>query len=153
MDFASLLPPAAVMLDSAATTRRTALERLARLLAQAAGTAPTAVLAALLAREETGMTGFGDGTAIPHGRLPGLTRSAAAVLRLAHPVDWGAVDGMPVDLVIGLIGPEEAGAEPLKALALVSRSLRDRALVAKMRGATDAAALWTLLAGQARAAA
>lgn len=153
MDFANLLQPAAVMLDAAATTRRAALERLAQLLADATGAPPGDVLAALLAREEAGITGFGDGTAVPHGRLAGLNRVAAAVLRLAQPVDWGAVDGLPVDLVVGLIGPEEAGAEPLKALALVSRSLRDRALVAKMRGAEDAAALWALLAGHARAAA
>jgi PTS system nitrogen regulatory IIA component len=153
MDFASLLPPAAVALEAAVTTRRGALERLAPLLAEGAGAPPAAVLAALLAREEVGITGFGDGTAIPHGRLPGLTRTTAAVLRLAQPVDWGSVDGISVDLVVGLIGPDEAGAEPLKALALVSRSLRDRALVAKLRGAGDAAALRALLAGQARAAA
>jgi nitrogen PTS system EIIA component len=74
-------------------------------------------------------------------------------VRLSQPVDWSSVDGMPVDVVIALAGPETAGADNLKALALLSRTLRDQSLVGKIRGARDAAALWALLAGQARAAA
>jgi PTS system nitrogen regulatory IIA component len=75
------------------------------------------------------------------------------VIRLAQPVEWAAVDGLPVDLVLALAGPDEPGADNLKALALLSRTLRDRVLVEKLRGVNDAGALWALLAGQTRQAA
>lgn len=153
MEFRTLLSPGAVALEATLSTRKAVLERAAQLLAEATGMPEAEVLQALMAREGEGTTGFGDGTAVPHGRLAGTPRMAAALLRLQQPVDWGAVDGLPVDLVVALLAPEDAGAEPLKALALVSRTLRDRALVAKLRGAGDADALWALLAGQALAAA
>jgi len=153
MDFGTLLAPDAVVLDTTATSQKHVFERAANLLASAGDVPPDTIVQALADRERLGTTGFGDGTAIPHGRVSGFPRLTAAVVRLAHPVEWSAVDGIPVDLVLALAGPDKAGADNLKALALLSRTLRDRALVEKMRGVNDAGALWALLAGLAKQAA
>lgn len=153
MDFGTLLAPEAVVLDTGATSQKLVFERAAALLAAGTDVAPDAIGAALAERERLGTTGFGLGTAIPHGRVSGFPRLAAAVVRLAHPVEWGAVDGIPVDLVLALAGPDVAGADNLKALALLSRTLRDRDLVEKLRGVNDAGALWALLAGETKKAA
>ena len=80
-----------------------------------------AVLEYLEEREKLGSTGFGRGVAIPHARLPGIARPVAAVLRLEHPVDYSAADGLPVELVFGLLSPENSGATHLHALAAVFR--------------------------------
>ena len=153
MEFASLLAPEAVAFDNGATSQRHVFERAAALLAEGTGVSPDLIATALADRERLGTTGFGHGTAIPHGRVEGFPRLTAAVVRLAQPVDWGAVDGMPVDLVFALVGPDVAGAENLKALALLSRTLRDAPLVEKLRGASDVDALWALLAAPERRAA
>lgn len=153
MELGTLLAPDAVVLESGATSQKLVFERAAALLAAGCDVAPEVVSAALAERERLGTTGFGHGTAIPHGRVPGFPRLAAAVVRLAHPVEWAAVDGLPVDLVLALAGPDDAGADNLKALALLSRTLRDHVLVDKLRGVDDAGALWALLAGQAKQAA
>jgi PTS system nitrogen regulatory IIA component len=116
------------------------------LLAAVTGARPAAIAAALTEREALGTTGFGGGCAIPHGRIPGCGRMHAAVLRLAKPIEWQAVDARPVDLLFALVGPDAPGAEHLKMLARISRALRERSLVAKLRGAADASALWALLA-------
>jgi PTS system nitrogen regulatory IIA component len=153
MDIGTLLAPDAVVLDASATSQKHVFERVGALLADAGDASAEAIAGALADRERLGSTGFGDGAAIPHGRVSGFPRPAAAVVRLAHPIDWNAVDGLPVDLVLALAGPCEAGADNLKALALLSRTLRDRELVEKMRGVNDAGALWALLAAQAKKAA
>lgn len=147
MDLCDLVAADAIAVDCPAASRRSVLEQAATLLAPSAGLPASTILAALLEREALGTTGFGAGTAIPHGRVPGMKHIRGAIVRLAAPLDWGAVDGLPVDLVVALAGPDAAGADNLKALALVSRALRDKALVAKLRGARDAAALWALAAG------
>ncbi len=153
MDFGNLLAPDAVVLAPSATSQKLLFEQIGALLADGTEASAEAVAVALAEREQMGTTGFGGGAAIPHGRVAGLPRLMAAVVRLSQPLDWGAVDGIPVDLVVAVVGPETAGADNLKALALVSRTLRDRVLVEKIRGATDAGALWALLTGEARAAA
>ena len=153
MDFGTLLAPEAVVLDNGATSQKLVFERAGALLAAGTDVAPEAITAALAERERQGTTGFGQGTAIPHGRVVGFPRLAAAVIRLAQPVEWAAVDGLPVDLVLALAGPDEPGADNLKALALLSRTLRDRVLVEKLRGVNDAGALWALMEGQTRQAA
>ena len=153
MELGSLLAPGAVAFDNGATSQRHVFERAGALLADGSAFSADAIAAALGERERLGTTGFGHGTAIPHGRVAGFPRLTAAVLRLAQPVEWSAVDGLPVDLVFVLVGPETAGADNLKALALISRTLRDRVLVEKLRGASDTDALWALLAGPTRRAA
>ena len=93
----------------------------------------------LLERERLGSTGIGGGIAIPHGRLAGIDKPHGLFARLAHPVDFDSIDERPVDVVFLLVAPEGAGADHLKALARVSRLLRDRSLVEKLR-ATESAA-------------
>jgi PTS system nitrogen regulatory IIA component len=146
-----LLPADHVRVGVPVVGRRGAILAAADLLAAAAGLLADAVAAVLLEREELGTTAFGAGTAVPHGRMAGAGAIHVVVLRLAAPVDWAAVDGLPVDLVVAILGPEDGGAENLKALARVSRALRDRGLVKKLRGARDAAALWALLGGRVAA--
>ena len=104
-----------------------------------------AVLARLEQREQLGSTGFGRGVAIPHARIAGLGRPVAAFLRLEAPVAFDAADGMPVDLVFGLLSPENAGAAHLHALAAMSRMMRDEPMHAALAQAPDAEALYGLL--------
>ena len=99
----------------------------------------------LLERERLGSTGIGGGIAIPHGRMTGLDRPRGLFARLAHPVDFDSIDERPVDIVFLLVAPEGAGADHLKALARVSRLLRDRSLVDKLRKTETADALYALL--------
>jgi nitrogen PTS system EIIA component len=103
------------------------------------------VRAALEARELLGSTGFGRGVAIPHARLGGLSRPVAAFFRLDSPVDFAAADGIPVDLVFGLLSPEQAGATHLHALAAISRLMRDERMHAALVEAREAEALYGLL--------
>ena len=106
------------------------------------------IAASLNEREKIGSTGFGSGAAIPHGKVEGLTRVFGYFARLAAPIDFQAVDGLPVDLVFLLLSPPDAGAEHLKALASVSRTFRDRQTLAKLRGARSKDAMFALLAGE-----
>ena len=99
----------------------------------------------LLERERLGSTGIGSGIAIPHGRMAGLDKPRGLFARLANPVDFDAIDDRPVDIVFRLVAPEGAGADHLKALARVSRLLRDRSLVEKLRATESAEALFALL--------
>ena len=104
-----------------------------------------AIHSGLTVREGLGSTGFGRAIAIPHAKLDGLDRCVGIFLRLAEPVDFAAHDGKPVDLIFALLSPQKTGAEHLKALAAVSRFLRDDQMVAKLRGATGQDALYALL--------
>jgi len=99
----------------------------------------------LLERERLGSTGIGSGIAIPHGRMAGLSAPLGLFARLAQPIDFDSIDERPVDIVFLLIAPEGAGADHLKALARVSRLLRDRSLVEKLRATDSADALYALL--------
>ncbi len=105
------------------------------------------IAASLNAREKVGSTGFGGGVAIPHGRIEGLEQVFGYFARLETPIDFQAIDGLPVDLVFLLLSPPDAGADHLKALAGVSRTLRDKQIVAKLRGARSKDALFAVLAG------
>ncbi len=103
------------------------------------------VVDALQDREALGPTGVGHGVALPHARLPGLDSVRGAFIRLEKPFDFGAVDRQPVDLVFALFAPQESGVDHLKALALVSRSLREPQLCAKLRANDDPATLYAVL--------
>ena len=101
----------------------------------------------LTERERLGSTGFGKGVAIPHGKIDGLKGIVAMFARMDPPIDFEAIDDAPVDLVFCLLSPPDAGAEHLKALAQVSRWLRDQSFVAKLRGAGSADAIMVLFSG------
>lgn len=111
------------------------------------GVAAKDVTACISEREKLGSTGFGAGIAIPHGKLDGLDRVFGYFARLTAPIDFQSVDGLPVDLVFLLLSPVDAGADHLKALASVSRVLRDRPMLDKLRGARSKDALFALLVG------
>ena len=153
-DFSDLLRPDTVIQGVAAVAKKALLQQTATLLAAAHDLDVKAVADVLAAREKLGSTGFGDGVAIPHAKLPGLTQVIGLFARLSQPIDFQAVDDLPVDVVFVLLSPTDAGAEHLKALARVSRRLRDKAFVAKLRGAGSTDALYALLtADEARDAA
>jgi PTS system nitrogen regulatory IIA component len=103
------------------------------------------VLAGIEEREKLGSTGFGRGVAIPHVRIAGVNRPVAAFLRLEAPVMFDAADAMPVDLVFGLLSPEQAGAAHLHALAAISRTMRDERMHAALTNAADAEVIYGLL--------
>ena len=127
--------------------KRSLLQQLAQIAAQRLGVDQAAILASLTEREQLGSTGLGQGVAIPHGKLDGLTGIYGLFARLAEPVDYKAIDGRPVDLVFLLLSPPDAGAEHLKALAAVSRVTRHGPTLDKMRGARSRDALAAVLMG------
>ena len=128
-------------------SKRSLLQQLANLAAQRLGQDAGAILASLVEREQLGSTGFGQGVAIPHGKIKGVGRIYGLFARLAEPVDYKSIDGRPVDLVFLLLSPPDAGAEHLKALAAVSRVTRNMATLEKMRGARSRDALAAVLLG------
>lgn len=154
MELVDLFAPDAIVVGVAPATRKAAFQALAQIMAPGLPVAPEHIVQALMEREKLGSTGFGGGIAIPHGRLPGLGHMAAGLAILAEPIGWDALDGRPVDILFALLAPEDTGAEHLKTLARVSRTLRDPRLVAQLRGAGDASAVRAILAaGSDRAAA
>lgn len=145
MRLADYLDIDCVRVGLSAPTKRQLLQQLASLAGECLALAPEPILAALLERERHGSTGFGNGVAIPHGKLDGLDRIHCVVARLAAPVDFEAIDGNPVDLAFMLLSPPDAGAEHLKALAALSRLLRHSPTLDKLRGARNRDALGALL--------
>lgn len=145
IDLADILTPATVLADVPATNKKALLAALSASLAEAHGLDAREIAERLAAREKLGSTGFGAGVAIPHGKLPGLPRVSGLFARLAQPIDFQAVDDLPVDLVFVLVSPVDAGADHLKALARVSRTLRDQGFLAKLRGAGSTDALYALM--------
>ena len=127
--------------------KRSLLKQLSEVAAQRLGIKAAVVLASLTDREQLGSTGFGQGVAIPHARIDGLSGSYGLFARLGEPVDYKAIDGRPVDLVFLLLSPADAGAEHLKALAAISRVTRDAATLERLRGARSRDALAALLMG------
>ena len=146
-DLVDLLVPAAVAERMVVSGRKALFQQLGALMAQAWELNAAAVVEGLTEREKLGSTAVGGGIAIPHARLAGLDHIVGGVARLAPAVPLDAPDDLPVELVFVLLSPADAGAEHLKALARVSRALRDRNLVAKLRGAGSRDALFALLAG------
>jgi PTS system nitrogen regulatory IIA component len=145
MDINDLLSPDGVIAGLKATSKKQALQELAARASRLTGLAERVVFDTLLERERLGSTGVGNGIAIPHGRLPGLTRLHGLFARADMPVEFDAIDDVPVDLIFVLLAPEGAGADHLKALARVSRLLRDRLMCEKLRATDDPDALYALL--------
>ncbi len=145
MDLSKILKLEAVKVVSSASSKKRLLQDLGDIAYSAYGLSAPASVEALMERESLGPTGVGHGVALPHARMPGLESVVGAFLLLEKPVDFDAVDRQPVDIVFALFAPEEAGVEHLKALALVSRTLREPALCAKLRANTDPATLYTIL--------
>ena len=143
-DFSDMLRPDAVQTGVIATTKKAVFQHIATIAAEMIDADPKMIVERLTAREKLGSTGFGGGVAIPHAKLEGLAQVTGVFVRLAQAVDFQAVDDLPVDLVFMLLSPTDAGAVHLKALARVSRRLRDKAFLEKLRGAGSPDALYAL---------
>ncbi|TFL17581.1 PTS sugar transporter subunit IIA [Jannaschia formosa] len=145
MQLNKILAPGAVKVLPKVTSKKRLFCDLADIARDVHGLSQPDAFAALQEREALGPTGVGDGIALPHARLTGLDGVRGVFLRLEQPLDFDAMDRKPVDLVFGLFAPEGAGVTHLKALALVSRTLRDPGLCAKLRANTDPSILYTVL--------
>jgi nitrogen PTS system EIIA component len=140
-----LITPKGIIANLRAGSKKQALQELAKKAAEVTGLHDRAIFDVLLERERLGTTGVGHGIAIPHGKLPNLDKVHGIFARLERPVDFDAIDEQPVDLMFLLLAPEAAGADHLKALARVSRLLRDSAMCEKLRGSESADAIYALL--------
>jgi PTS system nitrogen regulatory IIA component len=145
MQLANILSPEAVKVQATCPSKRRLFQDLAEMARDCWRLEPAAVTEALLEREGLGPTGVGRGVALPHARLQGLDRVRGLFLRLERPMEFEAVDRQPVDIVFCLLAPASAGVEHLKALALVSRTLRDPSVCQKLRANSDPVALHTIL--------
>ncbi len=146
-NLSDILSIEAVEADLNSANKKTLFQQLAASASRLVGIPAKQIVSSVNEREKLGSTGFGGGVAIPHGRIEGLDRVFGLFARLETPIDFQAIDGIPVDLVFLLLSPPDAGADHLKALASVSRAFRDRQTVAKLRGARSKDALFALLAG------
>jgi PTS system nitrogen regulatory IIA component len=145
MDIARILRPDAVRVLNDAGSKKRLFQKLGETAQTVYGLNPGATVDALLERESLGPTGVGKGIALPHARLPGLGSVVGLFVKLEKPLDFESVDRQPVDLVFALFAPEDSGVDHLKALAMVSRTMRDGATCAKLRANDDAATLHTIL--------
>lgn len=146
MELTRILKPEAVKVFSAASSKKRLFQEIGDVAQSAYGLDASVTVDALLERESLGPTGVGHGVALPHARMDGLTKVVGAFVMLEKPIDFGAVDRQPVDIAFALFAPEDAGVEHLKALALVSRTLREPSLCSKLRANLDATTLYALLA-------
>ncbi len=146
-DMSDILAVEAINASLTVANKKALFQQLALAAARKTGIEAKTIVNALNERERIGSTGFGGGVAIPHGKIEGLGRVFGYFARLTQPVEFQSVDGLPVDLVFLLLSPRDAGADHLKALAAVSRALRNRQTVAKLRGARSRDAIFALLAG------
>ncbi|WP_420403363.1 PTS IIA-like nitrogen regulatory protein PtsN [Nisaea sp.] len=145
MEIAEILIPEGVIPHLKVTSKKQALQELSRRAADVTGLGQREIFDVLLERERLGTTGMGDGIAIPHGKLPGLNRLYGIFARADRAVEFDAIDDKPVDIIFLLLAPESAGADHLKALARVSRLLRDKGTCEKIRGADSVDAIYALL--------
>ncbi len=145
MTLADIIDARTILPCLKAQNKKQLLQEMAQGLASQVAIDSRLVFETLLQREKLGSTGLGQGIAIPHGRLPSITRVYGLFARLHHPVAFESVDGEPVDLVFALVSPDHAGGDHLTALARVSRLLRDAETVKKLRGTESPEALYAIL--------
>jgi nitrogen PTS system EIIA component len=146
MPLTDLVAPNAILPSLKVNNKKQTLHELAARAAALCGQSEKAIFEILMQREKLGSTGIGNGIAIPHGKMPNLTRLFGMFARLDRAIDFEALDGQPVDLIFLLLAPEGAGADHLKALARVARLLRDSSIAHKLRASRDAEALYAVLA-------
>ena len=145
MELSGILKPEAVKVFSAASSKKRLFQEIGEVANGAYDLGAQTTVEALLERESLGPTGVGHGVALPHARLSQLDQVVGIFVMLEKPIDFGAVDRQPVDIAFALFAPEEAGVEHLKALALVSRTLRDPSLCTKLRSNLDTTTLYAIL--------
>jgi len=145
MDLSRLLRPEAIRVLPNASSKKRLLQEIGTTIEGLCGLPGGVAFDALQERESLGPTGVGNGIALPHARVPGIDTVMGVFYRLEKPLEFDSVDRLPVDLVFALFAPEDAGVDHLKALALVSRTMRDGVLCTKLRANNDAGALYALL--------
>lgn len=145
MDMSNILRPEAVRVLSGVSSKKRLFHELGGLVDSAYRIDSSDAIDALLERESLGPTGVGHGVALPHARLSCVDRVLGIMLLLDKPVNFEAVDRQPVDLVFALFAPEDAGVEHLKALALISRTLKEPSICAKLRANRNPATLHTIM--------
>ena len=145
MQLTDILTQSGVKVLSSSTSKKRLFQDIGELAAQCYGLGSSEVVEALLERESLGPTGVGLGIALPHARLSNISKVLGLFVRVEKPIDFDSVDRQPVDLVFVLLAPENAGVEHLKALALVSRTMRDASTCAKLRANSDPSTLFTVL--------
>jgi PTS system nitrogen regulatory IIA component len=145
MDLGDLIKPEGVIASLKAKNKKHALQELAQKAAELTGIQAQKIFEALLQRERLGSTGVGRGIAIPHARLEGLSQIVSVFARLEDPIPFDALDDEPVELMFLLLAPEDAGADHLKALARISRLLRDPLTIENLKASRDRAALYAVL--------
>ncbi|MFA9230127.1 MAG: hypothetical protein RIR95_804 [Pseudomonadota bacterium] len=145
MDLSKLLVPASVRVMSQLTSKKRLFQELGEVAAQAYGLTAAIAIDGLQERESLGPTGVGNGIALPHARLENLDKITGLFIRLEKPLDYESVDRQPVDLIFALFAPKDSGVDHLKALALVSRTMRDPSVCAKLRANNDPAKIYAIL--------
>jgi nitrogen PTS system EIIA component len=145
MDLSDLITPYGVIPALKAGNKKQVLQELSARAAKLTGIDEHEIFNILLQRERLGSTGIGNGIAIPHGKMSALTHIVGLFARLEEPIDFDAIDEEPVDLVFLLLAPENAGADHLKALARISRLMREPAAVEKLRSSREKEALYAVL--------
>lgn len=144
-NLADIIDAHAVLPSVKAQSKKQLLQELSQAAAKIVDVDHRVIFETLLTREKLGSTGIGQGIAIPHGKLPGISRVNGLFARLATPIPYDSLDGQPVDLVFVLLAPDHAGADHLKALARISRLLRDNDTITKLRGTDTAEGLYSIL--------
>ncbi len=153
MNLAEIIDSRAVLPAVKAQNKKQLLQELSQAMGGIVAVDHRIIFETLLTREKLGSTGLGQGIAIPHGRLPQITRVYGLFAKLATPVAYDSVDGQPVDLVFVLLSPNHAGADHLTALARISRLLRAPGTMAKLRGTDTSEGLYAILTEPAASAA
>lgn len=145
MDIATLLKPEAVRMLGHMTSKKRLFQELGDVAASVYGISAALAMEGLQEREALGPTGVGHGIALPHARLDGIERIMGVFVRLDRAMDFDSVDRQPVDLIFTLFAPKDSGVDHLKALALISRTMRDGATCAKLRANTSPVTLHAIL--------
>lgn len=154
MDIGKILQPGAVRVFGNMTSKKRLFQELGDIAGAVYGLTPAAAVDGLQERESLGPTGVGHGVALPHARLEGIDRIVGVFVRLERAMDFDSVDRQPVDLVFTLFAPKDSGVDHLKALALISRTMRDAEVCRKLRANTQPATLHAILTeGRPQAAA
>ncbi len=145
MELSELINSDSIVSTLKVGSKKQALQELAQVAESITGISSRDIFGTVLQRERLGSTGVGQGIAIPHGKLDGLDRLFAIFARLDTPIGFDAMDDQPVDLIFMLLAPESAGADHLKALARISRTLRDPSITRKLRDSASKAEIYSIL--------
>ena len=145
MELSELISSKSIIATLKVGSKKQALQELSQIAEEITGVSSRDIFGTVLQRERLGSTGVGQGIAIPHGKLEGLDKLFAIFARLETPISYDSMDDQPVDLIFLLLAPESAGADHLKALARISRTLRDPSITEKLRNSDSSKAIYSIL--------